>query len=231
MIRLHQLPSEGWGVANPSPFCLKVETYLRMVKAPYEVCSTLDTRPAPKGKVPWIEEGSMKLGDSAHILEHLEKTYGLDNGMSDRDRAIAHLVRRTLEESLYFKIVYTRWWDDAGWAKTKPLFFNAMPQPLRTIGPLVARPAIKKMLKGQGTGRHSLAEILDMGRADLDAVADILGDKPFVLGDTPRTVDATTFAFVENILHNTVRTPLTDHALSRKNLPAYVTRMKERFWS
>lgn len=231
MIRLHQLPGEGWGVANPSPFCLKVETYLRMVKAPYEVSSTLDTRPAPKGKLPWIEDSGRKIADSGLILEHLERTYGLDRGMSDHDRAVAHLVRRTLEESLYFVIVYTRWQDEAGWAKTKPLFFSSFPQPLRTIGPIVARRQILRTLHGQGIGRHAIGKVLARGREDLDAVAGVLGDKPFLLGDTPRSVDATVFAFVENILHNTVRTPLSDHAAMRKNLPAYVARMKERFWA
>jgi hypothetical protein len=33
MITLYQFPP-AWGVLNPSPFCMKVEMYLRMVELP-----------------------------------------------------------------------------------------------------------------------------------------------------------------------------------------------------
>ena len=36
MIKLYQF-NPAWGLPNPSPFCMKVETYLRMVGLPYEV--------------------------------------------------------------------------------------------------------------------------------------------------------------------------------------------------
>jgi hypothetical protein len=36
MIKLYQF-NAAWGLPNPSPFCMKVETYLRMVSLPYEV--------------------------------------------------------------------------------------------------------------------------------------------------------------------------------------------------
>lgn len=35
MIKLYQF-SPAWGLPNPSPFCMKVETYLRMTGLPYE---------------------------------------------------------------------------------------------------------------------------------------------------------------------------------------------------
>ncbi len=41
------------------------------------------------------------------------------------------------------------------------------------------------MLRAQGTGRHSREEIYAQGKADLDAVATLLGDQPFMLGTEP----------------------------------------------
>jgi len=35
MIKLYQF-HPAWGLPNPSPFCMKVETYLRMAGLPYE---------------------------------------------------------------------------------------------------------------------------------------------------------------------------------------------------
>ena len=36
MIKLYQF-KPAWGLPNPSPFCMKVETYLRMAGLSYEV--------------------------------------------------------------------------------------------------------------------------------------------------------------------------------------------------
>ena len=49
MIRLHQFKRQ-WGIANPSPFCMKVETYLRMTGLAYEVIEEASPLNAPKKK-------------------------------------------------------------------------------------------------------------------------------------------------------------------------------------
>lgn len=54
MIILHQF-ARTWGIPNLSQFCVKVETYLRMVKLPYEIVETLPLK-GPRGKLPFIED-------------------------------------------------------------------------------------------------------------------------------------------------------------------------------
>ena len=70
---VHQIPS-AWGLPSVGPFCLKLETYLRMVKIPYQ--TVVDATPfrAPKGKLPWIEHEGKKIGDSGLIIEYLESS-------------------------------------------------------------------------------------------------------------------------------------------------------------
>lgn len=41
MIKLYQF-APAWDVPNLSPFCVKVETYLRMAGLPYEVVDAID---------------------------------------------------------------------------------------------------------------------------------------------------------------------------------------------
>ena len=53
MITLHQFPS-AWGLPNASPFCMKVETYLRMCNLPYTTVNVLNPAKGPKGKLPYI---------------------------------------------------------------------------------------------------------------------------------------------------------------------------------
>lgn len=53
MITLHQPPPPpGWNVPNMSPFCVKLETYLRMAKLPYQTAPGNPLQ-APLGKIPY----------------------------------------------------------------------------------------------------------------------------------------------------------------------------------
>src|SRR5690349_17335849 len=139
MITLYQFPP-AFGLPNPSPFCLKVETYLRMIGEPFEVKAGNPQR-APKGKLPFIKDGGAVISDSAHIVEHLKKTRGdkLDKDLSAHDRAVGHLIRRTLEEGLYFGVVYARWVDEDGWNAGKEELFSKMPALARAFVPGIAR--------------------------------------------------------------------------------------------
>ena len=53
MITLHQF-ARVWDIPNLSPFCSKVETYLRMAGIPYEVADAIPPT-APKGKLPYTK--------------------------------------------------------------------------------------------------------------------------------------------------------------------------------
>src|SRR5579863_5163865 len=66
-IKLFQFP-RMFGIPNISPFCCKLETWLRITKIPYDVVDLPDPRKGPKGKVPFIEDVGQRLGDSSAIV-------------------------------------------------------------------------------------------------------------------------------------------------------------------
>lgn len=66
MISLYQ-PAPAWGVLNASPFCMKLELYLRLAKIPYET-KLANPLKAPNGKVPYIKDGDQTIGDSSFII-------------------------------------------------------------------------------------------------------------------------------------------------------------------
>jgi glutathione S-transferase len=105
-----------------------------------------------------------------------------------------------------------------------------MKPPLRWIVPAVARRIVRRELHGQGMGRHTREEIVAIGRKDLTAAADILGDQPFFMGAKPTALDATAYAFLANVLWVPVASPLKAHAQQYPNLEAYCRRMKERYY-
>jgi glutathione S-transferase len=76
-IKLFQFP-RMFGIPNVSPFCCKLETWLRIAQVPYEVVDTPDPRVGPNGKLPFIEDAGMRIPDSSFIVDHLVKTRGVD---------------------------------------------------------------------------------------------------------------------------------------------------------
>ena len=230
-IKLYQFHT-AFGLPNLSPFCMKVETYLRMAKLDFEIVEIGDPRSMPKGKAPVIEDQGNTIADSSFILEYLEDTYhpDFDAGLSPEDRATAHAFARLLEERFYFLTLYSRWMDDRCWPTVRSVFFDALPPVIRTIIPVVARRQVRKNLFGQGTGRHTQDEIYRMAVDDLDQVSGFLGDKPYFLGDTPRTIDTIVYSVVANAAGFPVETPIRESALSHTNLMEYCDRMKAGFY-
>jgi glutathione S-transferase len=231
MIKLYQF-NPAWGLPNPSPFCMKVETYLRMVGLPYETINGALPFKAPKKKLPYIEDGRQLIADSGFILEYLKKTYGdpLDTALSDADRVIAHALRRLFEESLYWVALYTRWMEESIYVETRQVFFGGIPSMVRDLIAGRIRREIRRSLVAQGMGRHSREEIYEIGKADLNAISLWLGDKSFFMGATPTSLDAIAYAFLANILVPPLESPLKDHAISLPNLRAYCERMKTQYY-
>lgn len=233
MITLYQF-EPAFGLPNASPFCLKLETWLRMAKLPYEapLVKLSDFGKAPKGKMPYITDGGKTLADSSHIIDYLKATYGdkLDAWLNAEQRAQAVAFARLMEENLYWAVVHTRWFTPQGWALTQDALFGKMPVPLKWIVPTLARRGMRKQMHGHGMGRHSPQEIMAIGQRDITALADFLGDKPYFLGDAPCTLDATAYAFLANLMWVPIESALKQHALQYPQLEAYCQRMRGQYY-
>ncbi len=96
----------------------------------YEIVPALPLN-APKGKVPYIEDGGSLLGDSGFIVQYLKAKYkNLDVDLSESERALSLAMQRLLEEHLFWVTMYTRWqYTDANWQVNKQAIFGALPPP------------------------------------------------------------------------------------------------------
>jgi glutathione S-transferase len=211
---------------------MKVETYLRMAHIPFEIKILQDPRKAPKGKLPFIVDDGKTIADSSLIIDYLCKKYGdkLDAHLSKEQKAQALALKHLAEEHLYWIIVYSRWVDPAGWAIIKPAFFAALPGFMRNFIAEMIRKDMIKASKAHGLGRHTPEEVYQFGVEDLTAISHTLGDKPFMLGDKPTSLDATIYASLMNILHTPVESPLKAHAKTFTNLKQYCKRMSEAYY-
>jgi glutathione S-transferase len=224
-IVLHVFPAP-WGF-NPSPFCLKVETYCRLAGIPFESVAALPFG-SPRGKLPFLSSGTERVPDSGLIIAWLKQRYGnrLDQDLNAEQRALGHLIRRCCEESLYFVLLYERWIDPDGWRVIKPAFFGPLPFLLRDIAAALARRGVRLALNGQGYGRHTRAEVFALGEADIAAIATMLAARDFAVADHPTSYDAVLYAFLANVLRAPLDGGLKERARQHENLAAYVERIR-----
>jgi glutathione S-transferase len=212
----------AFGLPDPSPFVMKSEVQLKMAGVPYRFERAAPPS-APKGKIPFIQVGAHRVGDSTFIRAHIEKVHGFDfdAGLSAEQRGQAWAIERMLEDHLYFAILQTRWLDDENWAKGPSHFFDGAPEGVAAG----ARERTRTKLDAHGLGRHREDEIADLGARSIDALAAQLGDKPYLFGDTPCGADATAFAFAAAVLTPFFDTKLRTAAEQHANLIAYRDRM------
>ena len=115
-----------FGLIDPSPFVLKVDAYLRMTNIPFTSSPSFgNLQRSPKGKLPYIEDNGQLIADSFFILQYLKNQYNisLDEHLSTEQKALAHLVTKSIDENLYWCIVHSRWVRDDTWPTVKQAFF------------------------------------------------------------------------------------------------------------
>lgn len=229
-IKLFQFP-RMFGIPNLSPFCCKLETWLRIAEIPYEVVDTPDPRKGPRGKLPFIDDAGVRIADSSLIVDHLVKTRGVDPDLhlDSSQRAIALLVQRTLEEHYAFVLAYTHLVRDEGLRHTRARF-DAVPAIIRPVVARAVRRQVEKILWHQGVLRHTDEDIVQAALSDWRAVLAVMSDGPFFFGDEATGVDAIVFGTLATTVLTPIESPIRDFLKSQPGCVAYVERMFARFY-
>ena len=216
-----------FGLPDPSPFVLKTLTQLKMSGLPFKL-ERAARADAPKGKIPFIRDGDLVLGDSVFILDHLKRAHGvdLDGRLTPEQRSMGWALERMLEDHLYWAIIHARWAIDENFEKGPSQFFAGAPAAARRAG----QAGMKQVLHGQGFGRHANEEVADLATRDFAAASKLLGEQPYLFGDTPCSVDATLFGFTAAATTPFFDSSIRQAAESFPNLVAYQWRMMDRYY-
>lgn len=223
-----------FGLPDPSPFVLKVDAFLRINELPFERKNGLPfLRQSPKGKLPFIDDQGQTVADSSFIFDHLRSAYKLsiDDWLSDEQKAIAYLVSKSIDENFYWCLIHGRWMREESWPIVKRELFAKLPFPMRAIVPHVVRKGVKESLFKHGMGRHTDDEIHEIARKSLTSFSDLLGDKPYVFGDQPCSLDATLYGFLAQVILPNIDTSMTKLARSYPNLVNYCERIQKKYYS
>jgi glutathione S-transferase len=224
-------PAWGIPVPTPSPFGLKLLTWMRFYDIPYVMKVQNDPAKGPKGKCPWAIMGGVPVGDSELIIDTLKARTGrdLDAALTPEQRATALAVRRMFDEHYHQAWEHQLFINDAAWQRGQE-FFDQLPPGVRVLVKALARRALRKQLHARGVGRHSDADIVRMGIADLDATEALLGDKPYLFGDQPSDIDATVFAFVSLTYYVPSPSKLWTRVRESPRLTGYCDRILARYF-
>ena len=206
------------GLEDNNPYGLKIFAFLKLCVLPFDHRHILDTKSAPRGQLPYIVDDEESIGDSDAIVAHLKRKFSLtiDGSLTNAQQDLHLLIRRTLDD-LYWVMSYSRWRDPRFW----PLFKEAF---LKTHSGITADSldAAQKFnferYHYQGIGRFEPDEAYARGIADLQAIANLLGDSEFMFGPEPNSIDASVYGFVANIFFYDIDTPLKQFVLARPNL-------------
>ena len=222
-VLLYQHPPWNF-IPSPLPACIKVETYCRMMKIPYENVYKTGT----DQKLPYLEyQGETK---KHNLLSFLNSKFEVDAdaNLSDKDKACSRAFQCMAEENTFWSLMYYRWVDN--FAETKK-YFKGLDVVRKNVRPKLDQGKCVKCLEAHEIGKHNKEEIYAIGEKDLRALSAFLDDKEFFMGSDPSTIDCTMFGLLSCLLHTADSSPLAKVVKEDlKNLVDFCDRMKLNFW-
>ena len=239
MIKMYgYLPA--WGCSDMSPYVSTTDAYLRMSGLPFEVeiLHQGDLTRTPKGKLPFIVDADgTVVSDTVLIQQYLEKKYGdrLDERLSREQKSASTIMARAFGECWYWFAVQVRYRRDEDFAVYDPLwvkFLAWLPESQRGEPVRLFREHLLTQFWYHGAGRNSEAEIEQIAVAQLDALAGLIGDKPYIFaGDDPTSIDAIAYASLAHLVLPPFPSPIAQYANTQPVLRGYIDRIFDRYYA
>ena len=219
--------SGDWGLPSTGPFALKLLKWLDIAGLGYRHVIQENPAKGPKGKNPWIELDGKRIGDSEIIISLLASKTGfnIDGSLSNVERAKTHAVRRMLEEHLHQVLEWELFMHPAGAVQVRKIAGTIAPAFLAGTAQSMISRHFRKQLYARGIARHSEAEIIQKGIADIEAFETILGDRTFLGGAQPCMADVSAYGLLAPLARWPMSTPVANNIKSRPTLMSYLDRM------
>ena len=228
MISLYQLPKTKDKQYSLSPFCAKLELYLKYMNIPYEAHYNFEFNKSPTGKMPFIQTQGKKFADSALIIEMLEDESGnsIDKHLTTEQKAQAWAFIKMCEESLHWFGVYGRWVDRDNTVAWKKLLCESsgMPKFMVTMLYPAMKRGVAKQLRGQGTTILSNREIYHKAEKDIKAISSFLDGRGYFFNDKVSLVDIVAYSFLKMFRDGTCGNRL-QNIFEQNSLDSFISNM------
>ncbi|XP_026120739.1 failed axon connections homolog [Carassius auratus] len=230
-IILHQFSRPKNGVPSLSPFCLKMETYLRMVDLPYQ--NYFDGSLSSEGKMPWVEYNYEQVCGTEFIIDFLEEKLGmsLNKSLSAQEQAVARAITTMVEEHLYWTIAYCQWVDNVQETQRMLDLPGPFSDLLKWILCQLTGGIVKREMYCHGIGCFTKEEVYTLMEKDMRTLATLLGDKKYIMGPKLSSVDATVFGHLAQAMW-TLPGTRPEQLIKGEliNLAMYCERIRRKFW-
>nr|XP_023682351.1 failed axon connections homolog isoform X1 [Paramormyrops kingsleyae] len=230
-IILHQFSRPKSGAPSLSPFCLKMETYLRMVDLPYQ--NYFDGKLSPQGQMPWIEYNHEEVSGTEFIIDFLEEKLGVDlnKSLNPQERAVSRAITKMVEEHFYWTIAYCQWVDNLEETQKMLAVTGPLSDLLKWILSHLTGGIVRREMYGHGIGRFSKEEVYTLMEKDMRTLATLLGDKKYIMGPKLSTLDATVFGHLAQAMW-TLPGTRPERLIKGEliNLAMYCERIRRKFW-
>lgn len=220
------------GTPDSSPFVIKAMMLLKLAGLAFRNVQGNPFK-GPQRFLPYIVDDGVTVADSSLIRAHLERKYAVDfdAGLDPRQKAEAWAIERMCEDHLYFAMLESRWIDRKIFREGLGKYmFGPIPAPVRPLVKGMLRRMNAKRLTGHGLGRHSKRDIAALAGHDIDALATLIGEKPYLMGDKPCGADGFVFGIVTAILTPPIESALRAAMASHSSLVAYRDRLTRQFF-
>uniref|UniRef100_A0A7E4VM98 Failed axon connections homolog n=1 Tax=Panagrellus redivivus TaxID=6233 RepID=A0A7E4VM98_PANRE len=235
-VYLVQFPRPA-GLPNLSPFCLKVENFLRVNNIPHQIVEVESASKGPRGQLPFIELNGCQFPDSSHIINVLTEKFHLrgDSNLTKKDKADIVAYTFLVEHSLLYTLLYFRSkgvkWMFGDQYGLKNHFTGIKKTLVPIVGPGKLGRKIKSIVNTHGIGRLGIDDVIELGKKDLLTLNALLGDKSYFFGEEPTSFDSTAFGLLTELL----LTPQPDNRLIKfandnTKLSQFLNRVKAAYW-
>jgi glutathione S-transferase len=149
--------------------------------------------------LPAVRVDGETISDSENIIRFFESRGepALDRSLTKTENSQRVLLSRLMNGSIYQLMVAERWLDPDVYPRFVESFRTMLPSSVRPLWPLV-RPLLARRVRAKYTrsiAHLSSEERLVFARENFSALAQQLGDQPYLFGDLPTSADAYLFAY------------------------------------
>ncbi|MBY0279474.1 glutathione S-transferase family protein [Candidatus Binatia bacterium] len=186
-----------------SPFCDKIRRILNVKRVPYAIEEVPPTKTLsvvrklnPAGKLPFLVADGAVVADSTDIAYWLEAHHPEPRLVPEdpRERGLCHVLEDWADESLYFYEMRLRFTLPNNARRFIPELVKYEGSLVRTIAPYAMPFVLKSQVSSQGVGKRPLDVVLRDVERHVDALAGILGDGAWLVGDRLTIADVSVFA-------------------------------------
>lgn len=219
---------KGFGLFSMSPFCMKTAMMLELSGQPWQRLDMLDPTDTPHRKLPVLDTADGRIADSDSIRDWLEdQGADFDVGLDGAGRAHARAWVRLAEYHLGLHLLQMRWNDDAVWPEVRDQIFQPVPEPMREEISAPVRREIQDGLSWQGIARFSDTERMHRLNRDLQPIAALVSQHPFLMGSRISSADLSVAPFLISMLQTSAESAVSKRLRDDPVLCAYLSRVFE----